>query len=268
MPLLNVSHQLEYQWFEPLPDAARPDAPVLVFLHEGLGSLAMWKDFPAQVAAATGCRALVYSRYGYGKSDRLQETRQVDYMHHEALHVLPEVLHYLDIHNPVLIGHSDGASIALIHAGAAQWPVRALVLLAPHVFVEDLTVSSIAEAKIAYRTTDLPARLGRYHDDADNTFWGWNDIWLHPEFRHWNIEEFLPRIACPVMVIQGRQDEYGTLEQLDRIGREVSEAELLILDDCRHSPHRDRPEEVVNAITSFVARVAGQDSGHTRRSDE
>lgn len=265
MPILIVGHQLEYQWFDPPYDAVRPDAPVLVFLHEGLGSLAMWRDFPAQVAAATGCRALVYSRYGYGKSDRLQQARQVDYMHEEALHALPEVLHRLEIHNPVLIGHSDGASIALIHAGAAQWPVRALILLAPHVFVEDLTVASIAQAKIAYRTTDLPARLGRYHDDVDNTFWGWNDIWLHPEFLHWNIEEFLPRIDCPMMVIQGRQDEYGTMEQIDRISRQVSGAELLMLDDCRHSPHRDQPEEVGNAIARFVTEVVGRDSGQGRR---
>lgn len=261
MPTLTVAgHQLEYQWFDPPHGVLRPDAPVLVFLHEGLGSLSMWKDFPEHIAAATGCRALVYSRHGYGKSDRLQQARQVDYMHVEALDVLPQVLRQLDIENPVLIGHSDGASIALIHAGAAQWPVRALVLLAPHVFVEELTVTSIAQAKVAYQTTDLPAKLGRYHDDVDNTFWGWNDIWLHPQFRHWNIEPFLPRIACPVLAIQGEDDEYGTMTQLECIAQQIADVELLKLGNCHHSPHRDQPLAVIEAIKHFIERLGGQDS--------
>jgi pimeloyl-ACP methyl ester carboxylesterase len=249
-------HQLEFICFKPSHHKPQPNDPTLVFLHEGLGSLSMWKDFPEHVAAATGCRTLVYSRQGYGKSDPLQEARQVDYMHTEALQVLPEVLRKLEIENPVLIGHSDGASIALIHAGAAPLPVRALVLLSPHVFVEDLTVESIAQAKVAYRTTDLPARLARYHQDVDNTFWGWNDIWLHPEFRDWNIEEFLPRITCPVLVIQGEQDEYGSMEQLNRIAEQVSsDVELLKLGHCRHSPHRDQPEQVISAITRFIDQM-------------
>jgi pimeloyl-ACP methyl ester carboxylesterase len=252
--LTAADHRLEYEWFNPSPDNLRHDAPVLVFLHEGLGSLAMWKDFPALVAHATGCRALVYSRYGYGKSDRLQQARTVDYMHAEALEALPEVLRQLDIDNPILIGHSDGASIALIHAGAARWPVSGLVLLAPHVFVEHLTVDSIAQAKIAYRTTDLPARLGRYHDDPDNAFWGWNDIWLHPDFRYWNIEEYLPRIACPILAIQGKDDEYGTMAQIDSIVRHVPDVETLELADCRHSPHRDCTADVTLAIQRFVER--------------
>lgn len=216
----------------------------------------MWKDFPAQVVHATGCKALVYSRYGYGKSDRLQDARKVDYMHVEALEVLPEVLRQLEIDNPVLVGHSDGASIALIHAGAARWPVCGLVLLAPHVFVEDLTVASIAQAKIAYRTTDLPARLGRYHDDPDNTFFGWNDIWLLPDFRHWNIEALLPRIACPILAIQGEDDEYGTMAQIDSIVRHVPDVDVLKLADCRHSPHRDQTEAVILAIRRFSERAA------------
>lgn len=265
MPILTAAgRQLEYQWFDPPHDTLRSDAPVLVFLHEGLGSLAMWKDFPARLAAATGCRALVYSRYGYGKSDRLQLAREVDYMHAEALTALPEVLLRLDIHNPVLIGHSDGASIALIHAGAAAWPVwpvRALVLLAPHVFVEDLTVASIAAAKDAYRTTDLPSKLGRYHDDVDNTFWGWNDIWLDPEFRHWNIEALLPRIACPVLAIQGQNDEYGTMAQLDRIARHIDDVTLVKLANCHHSPHRDQPLAVIEAVSDFVERLRNRDAG-------
>jgi pimeloyl-ACP methyl ester carboxylesterase len=257
MSTLTVAgHRLEFAWFNPSPARLRQDAPVLVFLHEGLGSLAMWKDFPAQVAEATGCRTLVYSRYGYGKSDRLQDARNVDYMHSEALDVLPEVLRQLDIDNPILVGHSDGASIALIHAGAAQSQLSGLVLLAPHVFVEDLTVASIAQAKIAYQTTDLPARLARYHDDPDNTFWGWNDIWLHPEFRHWNIESFLPRIDCPILAIQGEDDEYGTMAQIDSIMRHVAQVDVLKLAGCRHSPHRDKTEEVTRAILRFVERVA------------
>lgn len=261
MPKLTAAgHQLEYHWFDPPHDNLRPDAPVLVFLHEGLGSLAMWKDFPARVAVATGCRALVYSRYGYGKSDRLQQARGVDYMHAEALTALPEVLQRLDIRNPVLVGHSDGASIALIHAGAAQCPVRALVLLAPHVFVEDLTVASIAAARDTYRTTDLPAKLGRYHDDVDNTFWGWNDIWLDPEFRHWNIEALLPRIACPVLAIQGQDDEYGTMAQLDCIARRIEDVTLIKLANCHHSPHRDQPLAVIAAVSEFVDALRDRDA--------
>lgn len=253
MPTLTAAgHRLEYEWID--PPHVRSGAPVLVFLHEGLGSLAMWKDFPARVAHAAGCRALVYSRHGYGKSDRLAHARQVDYMHDEALQALPEVLQQLDIRNPVLVGHSDGASIALIHAGAAQWPVRGVVLLAPHVFVEDRSVSSIAQARVAYQESDLPAKLARYHDDVDASFWGWNDIWLDPEFRHWNIESFLPGIDCPVLAIQGHEDEYGTMAQIDCIAQSVHDVTLLKLAHCKHSPHRDQPEAVIEAITAFIAR--------------
>jgi pimeloyl-ACP methyl ester carboxylesterase len=200
-------HRLEYKRINPRPRPGAADAPVLVFLHEGLGSVAMWKDFPETVSHATGCPAIVYSRYGYGKSDRLAEARGVDYMHREALEVLPQLLDALSIRNPILIGHSDGASIALIHSGAGSRPVNGLVLLAPHVFVENITVQSIAEAKVAFENTDLRARLARYHDDAESTFRGWNDIWLHPDFRRWNIEEYLPGVACPVLIIQGDDDQ-------------------------------------------------------------
>lgn len=250
--LTAAGHRIEFAWCEPSPAPLRQDAPVLVFLHEGLGSLAMWRDFPGQVANATGCRALVYSRYGYGKSDRLVQARQIDYMHAEATEALPDVLAQLGIDNPVLIGHSDGASIALIHAGAQRWPVRGVVLLAPHVFVEDLTLAGIAQAKTAYRTTDLRDRLGRYHDDPDSTFRGWNDIWLASEFRQWNIEEFLPRIRCPVLAIQGTDDEYGTMAQIDRIARQAADVKLLKLAGGGHSPHRDRTDEMVMAIKRFV----------------
>ena len=232
-----------------------PDAPTLVFLHEGLGSLSMWRDFPDRVAAATGCEAIVYSRYGYGQSEVLCEPRTVDYMHVEALQALPEMLERLSVFNPVLVGHSDGGSIALIHA-AAHKGVKGVVVMAAHVFVEDLSVKSIAEAKTAFVTTDLPQKLARHHADAARTFWGWNDIWLHADFRSWNIEEYLPRIRCPLLAIQGFDDEYGTMAQLEAIARQAGgSVELLRLSDCRHSAHRDQPQAALEAIARFVARL-------------
>jgi pimeloyl-ACP methyl ester carboxylesterase len=236
--------------------ARRRGAPPLVFLHEGLGSLALWRDFPARVAEATGAAALVYSRHGYGRSERLTAPRAVDYMHREALETLPDLLALRGVANPILIGHSDGASIAILHAGARRWPVAGLVLMAPHVFVEDVTVKSIAAAREAYRATDLKERLGRYHADPDGAFRGWNDIWLDPDFRAWNIEEYLPRIACPILAIQGRDDEYGTLGQLDAIASRAGEpVERVVLDACRHSPHRDQPEKTLETIVEFVQAI-------------
>jgi pimeloyl-ACP methyl ester carboxylesterase len=232
-------------------------ARTLVFLHEGLGSVAMWRDFPLRAARATGCAAVVYSRYGYGQSDVLQAPHGVDYMHREALEVLPELLAKLEVAEPVLVGHSDGGSIALIHAGTHA-SVAGLVVMAPHVFVEDLSVKSIAEAKTDFETTDLPEKLGRYHADAAKTFRGWNDIWLHPDFRAWNIEDSLPRIRCPVLAIQGFDDEYGTMAQLEAIARLTGgPVELLRLANCRHSPHRDQPEVVIEAMSRFVDRLDG-----------
>jgi pimeloyl-ACP methyl ester carboxylesterase len=247
-------HRLEYRRIDPesRTDTAA-DGPVLVFLHEGLGSVALWKDFPAQVVSATGVPALVYSRYGYGQSDRLAGARGVDYMHREALEVLPELLESLSIRNPVLIGHSDGASIALIHAGAGSRPVRGLVLMAPHVFVEDITVNSIAEAKVAFENTGLPAKLARYHDDVESTFRGWNDIWLHPDFRRWNIEEYLPGVNWPLLLIQGEDDQYGTAAQVRAIARQVKgPVETIMLPNCAHSPHVDQTQATVERIAHFV----------------
>jgi len=236
--------------------ATRPGAPTLIFLHEGLGSVALWRDFPAKLAAATGAAAAVYSRYGYGKSAPLAKPHATDYMHKEALEALPELREKLGLANPILIGHSDGASIALIHAGSGRWPVRALVLEAPHVFVEDVTVASIEAAKETYRTTDLSARLGRYHADPDNAFWGWNDIWLHPDFRRWNIEDVLPGVHCPVLAIQGADDEYGTLGQIDAVERGVrGPFERRVLPNCKHSPHRDQEAATLAAMAAFIARV-------------
>lgn len=253
-------HRLEYQKHLPsgLSDAKAATRPTLVFLHEGLGSVALWKRFPAEVAQASGCPVLVYSRHGYGRSDRLHEPRRVDYMHREALEVLPEVLDRLGVDDPILVGHSDGASIALIHAGSGKRPVRGLVAMAPHVFVEDITVKSIAEAGEAFRTTDLPERLGRYHDDVASTFRGWNDIWLHPDFRRWNIEEYLPQIRCPVLLIQGEDDQYGTAAQVGAIARLVSgPVETVMLAECAHSPHQAQKDATLAAIAGFAARIAG-----------
>ncbi len=237
--------------------ARQPSRPPLVLLHEGLGSVSLWRDFPAQLAAATGCYTLVYSRLGYGQSDLLEGLRQPDYMHREALEVLPQVLAARGIAKPVLVGHSDGGSIALIHAGAGRWPVAGVVTLAAHVFVEDLTIASIAAAKLAYTSTDLPQKLGRHHRDVDKTFWGWNHIWLDPRFRAWNIESYLAGINCPLLAIQGEQDEYGTKRQVEAINAQVQGSRQLMLADCRHSPHRDQPQACLAAIVEFVASLGG-----------
>jgi pimeloyl-ACP methyl ester carboxylesterase len=247
--------RLEYTLIPAPGDGA--DKPTLVLLHEGLGSIAMWRDFPQAVVAATGCPALVYSRRGYGQSDPLAGPRAVDYMHHEAQRVLPQVLTTLKIANPVLVGHSDGASISLIYAGSHVGPVAGVVAMAPHVFVEEITVTSIAQAREVFKTSDLEARLGRYHRDGAHTFWGWNDIWLNPAFRDWNIEDFVPKIAAPILVIQGNDDEYGTRAQCDSIASHAKvPCTLAMLDNCRHSPHRDQPEAARDAIAAFVASVA------------
>jgi len=229
--------------------------PVIVMLHEGLGSVALWKKFPQQLAARTGCRVLVYSRYGNGNSDKLLEKRAVTFMHHEGEVVLPELLAKLNITCPILLGHSDGGSIALIFAGKYSAQPRALVLEAPHVFVEDLSVASIAQAKVNYQTTNLRQKLARYHAHVDVTFWGWNDIWLDPKFLSWNIEEYLPAIRCPILCIQGEQDEYGTSAQVKAIEARVPGTESVMLPDCKHSPHRDQSRITLEHITSFVKRV-------------
>ncbi len=251
-----AGHRLEWAWHGPLPD----EAPTLVFLHEGLGSVSAWRDFPAQVARATGWGALVFSRWGYGKSDPVTLPRPLTYMQHEALVALPEVLDGAGVKRCVLVGHSDGGSIAIVFAGSAlpqaKW-LRGLVLEAPHVFVEDVSVKSIAEAKVAYETGDLRARLARhYGDNVDGAFRGWNDAWLDPGFRSWNIEEYLPRIAVPSLVVQGADDPYGTLAQIEAIERgSGAKVSRLVLERCGHSPHRDRPDEVKAAIEAFVSAL-------------
>ncbi len=246
--------RIEAAWHGPAPDAA----PTFVLLHEGLGCVAMWRDFPAQLAECTGYGVLVYSRPGYGKSDPVPLPRPLTYMHDEAFEILPAVLDQAKIKKAVLLGHSDGASIATIYTGSHQDSrVRALVLMAPHFFCEDISVRSIAAAKEAYENTDLRARLARYHgDNVDVAFWGWNQAWLHPDFRHWNIAEFLPTVRVPMLIIQGHEDQYGTAAQIDLAHTEANcPVEVLYLERCRHSPQVDQPETALRAIAEFSQRV-------------
>jgi pimeloyl-ACP methyl ester carboxylesterase len=255
--------RLETLWIGP----KQPNRATIVMLHEGLGSIALWKDFPERLAERSGCGVLVYSRYGHGNSDELMEKRPVDFMHHEGEVVLPELLAKLEIDRPILLGHSDGGSISIIFAGKYPEAARGLILEAPHVFVEELTVASIEQSKVTYQKTDLPAKLGRYHAHVDVTFWGWNDIWLDPDFRHWNIESYLAAIRCPVLCIQGEDDEYGTAVQVEAIKAQVPQTEIMILPDCKHSPHRDQTEQTVDRMAAFIGETdcQGVASGLTRR---
>jgi pimeloyl-ACP methyl ester carboxylesterase len=254
MPVVKAERRsLSYEWIEG-DGRARP---TLVFLHEGLGSIRQWRDFPAKVAAATGCRALVYDRYGYGQSDVLEEPRRsVRFMHDEALVSLPELRKNLGIDDAILVGHSDGASIALIHVGAGH-PARGVAVMAPHVFIEPICIESIRKAANTFETTDLPARLGRYHRNARKTFYGWADVWLDPNFERWDIrDEYLPNVRAPVLAIQGEDDEYGTMAQLDEIaGRVAGPCELLKLEDCGHAPFRDQVEKTLAAVTRFIDKL-------------
>jgi len=252
--------RLEYAWYGPPPD----QATTLVFLHEGLGCVSMWRDFPAEVAAATGCGVLVYSRRGYGRSDACDLPRPVRFMHDEALQVLPEVLAALNIGDHILVGHSDGASISLISAGSGGAPgLKGVIVEAPHVFVEDISVSSIATIKQIYETTDFPDKLARHHgDNTECAFRGWNDVWLENTFVDWNIEEYLPGIAVPLLVIQGEDDEYGTPDQVRAVEAQAGGAptggpvEVHLLPDCGHSPHRDQAAKTLDLMKGFVATHA------------
>jgi len=255
--------RLETLWIA----AQQPAAPTIVMLHEGLGSIELWKDFPQKLASATGCGVLVYSRYGHGGSDKLLEKRPVEFMHREAEVVLPELLDKLDIRQPVLLGHSDGGSIALIFAGKYPERPRALMLEAPHVFVEDLSVASIALAKEQFQGTDFRAKLARYHKHVDEAFWGWNDIWLDPRFRAWNIESYLPAIHGPLLCIQGEDDEYGTPAQVRAIAARVPLAAVVLLPNCKHSPHRDQAETTLRRMVEFVRAVEADNAGPSTRTE-
>lgn len=237
------------------------DTAPLVFLHEGLGSIQSWKGFPERLAAATGRRAVVYSRSGYGSSDPAALPRPVGYMHAEALEVLPELLDHLEVDRPVLVGHSDGASIALIHAGGSGRPISGLVLLAPHVFVETVTLSAIRAARSSYEHGDLRRRLARYHADVDNAFRGWNDVWLSPDFASWSIEEHLPSISSPTLVVQGWDDPYGTVEQVERIRAGVTGPVLVhLLASCGHAPHLEQGPATSAALLDWLAVLPGPSS--------
>jgi pimeloyl-ACP methyl ester carboxylesterase len=236
--------------------------PPLLLLHEGLGCLSLWRDLPAHLAETTGCRVVTWSRYGYGRSEVLDGSRHPGYMHDEALVALPALREALGLGEasgeaaPVLVGHSDGASIAIIHAGAGRWPVGGLALLAPHVMVEERSLTGIAAAREAYLGTDLRERLGRHHRDPDATFWGWNDAWLVPEFRGWDIREYLGAISCPVLVVQGTEDAYATMAQAEAIEAGTrGPVETLLLPGSGHSPHLERPEETLRAVVELVGKV-------------
>jgi pimeloyl-ACP methyl ester carboxylesterase len=238
--------------------AVRRQDQALLLLHEGLGCVDMWQDFPSRVAHETGCRTFVYSRWGYGRSDPLEGPRTPRYMHEEALESLPELRRVLGLDRAVLIGHSDGASIALLHAGARRWPVAGLVVMAPHEFVEEVTLEGTRAAGDAWRTTDLPRRLGRYHADPERVFRAWHDTWLSPAFRDWNIESCLAGIGCPVLAIQGEDDEYATMAQIEAIAAQATASprvEQLRLPRCGHSPHRDEPRAVLDAIGRLVSAL-------------
>jgi len=244
--------RLECRWTGP----DRSDGkPVLVFLHEGLGCVGLWKDFPDLVAEQTGLPALIFSRQGYGGSDPIPLPRPVSFMHHEGQQVLPDLLAEAEIDDAILVGHSDGASISLIYAGSVEAPrIRGLVLEAPHVFVEPETLAGIRDAKVAFEEGSLRSGLERYHgSNVDCAFWGWNGVWLNPDFERWNIEEFLPNVAVPTLVVQGEDDEYGTMAQVEAIVRQVpGTVETAKLADCGHAPHVQQRDEVAARMTKFI----------------
>ena len=244
--------RIEAAWWG---DRRSPRDPI-VLLHEGLGSVAMWKDTPEKISVATGHPVMAYSRFGHGRSDLPATPHTTQFMHDEARVILPLVLDAAAIERAILIGHSDGGSIALLFAATFPGRVRALILEAPHVFVEDISIASIERMKTRWNGTPLRQRLARYHDDVDAAFRGWNDVWLDPAFRVWNLEEFLPRVTCPLLLIQGRDDQYGTLRQIETIAEQVTgPVETLILEECGHSPHLDRPTTVIGAIADFLERL-------------
>ena len=253
-------YRLPVEIIEPHVRSTGETGPMLVFLHEGLGSIAQWRDFPFAVSLAANLPAVVYERGGYGNADPLDAPRSVRYIHEEALQSLPEVLRQLKIDDAILIGHSDGGSIALIFA--ALWPqnVRGIITEAAHVFVEEVTLAGIREAVIQYDSTDLPERLSRYHGSkTEAAFRGWSETWLSPAFRDWNIEEYLPGVRCPVLAIQGRGDEYGTPAQVEAIVNGVSgRAEPLIIADCGHVPHHQARKRVLAEMTRFILTLTGR----------
>src|ERR1700731_377090 len=254
---------LEYRMIGPAPS----EAPAIVMLHEGLWSAALWGDFPDKLQAATGFGVLVYSRAGYGTSSPVPLPRPLDYMHVEALDVLPKLLDAIGFRRGLLLGHSDGASIAAIYAGGVQdHRVQAVAMIAPHFVVEDISVASIAEIRKAYETTDLKSKLKRWHSDVDNAFYGWNDAWLDPKFRDWDISEYLAYIRVPVAILQGADDQYGTIRQVEIAEQECyCPVDVTIIPAAGHSPHREAPGATLNAISEFASRILFSDEGSQGR---
>jgi pimeloyl-ACP methyl ester carboxylesterase len=256
MQLLIDGLRLEYRDLPPLSE----DRPTLVLLHEGLGSVAMWRQFPDRLAAATGCRTIAYSRAGYGGSDPSPQPQAPHYLHQEAEETLPALLAALGIDRPVLIGHSDGGSIALIFASAFPEVPLGVAVMAPHEFIEEETLAGIRAARVAWATTDWPQRLARFHADAEQVFRDWSETWLRPEFRDWNILASLDCIACPVLAMQGVDDEYATLRQIEVIAERVPGAQLLKVLTCGHSPHREQESEVLVALEAFIRGLEAADA--------
>jgi pimeloyl-ACP methyl ester carboxylesterase len=254
---------LEYRMIGPAPSAA----PTIVMLHEGLGSVGLWGDFPEKLQAATSAGVFAWSRAGYGASTPAKLPRPIDYMHREALDVLPRLLDAIGFQRGLLVGHSDGASIAAIYAGSHQdHRLRGIVLIAPHFIVEDVSVTSIAEIRKAYETGGLKAKLARWHSDVDNAFYGWNGAWLDPNFRDWDISEYLAYIRVPMAILQGVNDEYGTMRQIE-IAREecYCPVDVTEIPEAGHSPHRDAPGATLNAISDFANAVLRHDEGSRGR---
>ena len=233
------------------------EAPTLVMLHEGLGCVALWRDFPEQLAAATGFGVFVYSRAGYGQSSTAELPRPIDYMTREAIDILPQVLRHIGFQRGVLLGHSDGASIAAIYAGSIEdYRIRGLILIAPHFFTEEMGLEEIANAKTIYETTDMKSRMAKYHRDPDNAFRGWNDAWLNPEFEDWNVSEVIDYLRIPVLAVQGVNDPYGTLAQIEEIEQRIySPVDTETIEECGHAPHLEFPERTIAAVSEFCARL-------------
>lgn len=246
--------QIEIAWV----GSTDTDAPVMVFLHEGLGSVAMWKGFPDALCRKLKMRGLVYSRPGYGASTPRSPDQQwgVDFMHQQAQEILPALLAKLDIQNPWLFGHSDGGSIALLFAAHYPSIPAGVIAVAPHIMVEDISIASIRIARETYLRQGLRERLARYHRDVDSAFFGWNDIWLSPAFRAWNIEAELTTIRCPLLALQGEDDEYGSLQQVFGIRDKLAATQVVVLLACGHSPHRDQPEKLTDAVQQFIAHIS------------
>ncbi len=251
--------RLSCRWVGPPPDSA----PTIVMLHEGLGCLELWRDFPDRLARAIGCGVFAYSRQGYGASDSVPLPRPLTYMEHEARQALPKLLATIGFRRGVLLGHSDGASIAAIYAGSVEdHRVRGLVLYAPHFFVEDISVQSIAAAKRAYDTGTLKQRLAKYHGaNVEGAFRGWNDAWLAPGFREWSILDCVAHIRVPMLIMQGAEDAYGTLEQLRAAEREATcPVETIVLADCGHAPQSDQPDRTIKETARFISHLMQDDA--------